>query len=130
MSAVADSVLDASALLAVLLGEPGASVVEPLLGAAAISAVNWAEVLQRFEAHGVGIEGKREDVAALGIEVMDFTVDDATVAARLRKPTRALGLSLADRACLALAARLDVGAYTADRTWAALAIGTKIVLIR
>ncbi len=130
MSATLESVLDASALIAVLRGEPGGSAVEPLLGRAAISAVNWVEVLQCYEAVGLSTSAKRQDVVALGVAVLDFTAADAEIVARLRAPTRALGLSLADRACLALAVRLSVAAHTADRTWAKLDIGAEIVLIR
>jgi ribonuclease VapC len=130
MSAAPESVLDASAVIAVLRGEPGASAVEPLLGRAAISAVNWVEVLQRYQSVGLDTAGKRQDAEALGITVLDFTADDAAVVARLRAPTRALGFSLADRACLALATRLGVAAHTADRIWAELDVGVEIVLIR
>jgi ribonuclease VapC len=123
-------VLDASAVLALLRSEPGAAAVQPLLGRAAISAVNLTEVLERYEAVGLSAAGRREDIEALGIEVEAFTAADAAIAAQMRAPTRALGLSLADRACLALAARLRLAAHTADRAWAALDIGTEIVLIR
>ena len=130
MAAAPESVLDASAVIAVLRDEPGASAVEPLLGRAAMSAVNWAEVLQCYEVLGLSTVGKRQDIEALGIEVAAFTADDAEIVARLRAPTRALGLSLADRACLALAERLGVAAHTADRAWARLGLATEIVLIR
>jgi PIN domain nuclease of toxin-antitoxin system len=130
MSAAPESVLDASALVALLWDEPGASAVEPLLGTSVISALSWAEVLQRFVELGVGTEGKRDDVESLGIEVRDFTPDDAALVARLRAPTRELGLSLADRACLALAMRLGLAAHTADRAWAQLDLEAEIVLIR
>ena len=95
-----------------------------------MSAVNWAEVLQCYEVLGLSTVGKRQDIEALGIEVAAFTADDAEIVARLRAPTRALGLSLADRACLALAERLGVAAHTADRAWARLGLATEIVLIR
>ncbi len=59
-----------------------------------------------------------------------FEAEQADEAARLRPPTRSVGLGLADRACLALARRLDVPTVTADRTWAALDLGVEIVMIR
>ena len=130
MAAAPESVLDASAVIAVLRDEPGASAVEPRGGRAAVSAVNWAEILQRYEVLGLSMVGKRQDIEALGIEEAAFTADDAEIVARLRAPTRALGLSLADRACLALAERLGVAAHTADRAWAQLDLATEIVLIR
>jgi ribonuclease VapC len=125
-----DAVLDASALIALLWEEPGAEAVEPLLGQAAISAVNWAEVLQRYRAHGFHTQDKREGVESLGISVVDFDGDDADAAAALWEATRPAGLSLGDRACIALASRLGVPAYTADREWRKVDLSVEIVLIR
>ncbi|MBS1868319.1 MAG: type II toxin-antitoxin system VapC family toxin [Actinobacteria bacterium] len=125
-----DAVLDASALIALLRGEPGAEMVERLLGRAVISTVNWAEVLQRYRAHGLGTADKRESVEALGIGIESFTAEDADVVAEFWQPTRRVGLSLADRACLALARRLDVPAHTADRDWRKVDVGVEVVLIR
>lgn len=125
-----DAVLDASALIALLRDEPGAQAVERLLGRAVMSVVNWAEVLQRFRAHGVETAGKRESVEALGVRIVGFTPEDAEVVAELWEATRAAGLSLADRACLALARRLALPAHTADREWRKLDVGVEVVLIR
>lgn len=130
MADAAETVLDASALIALLWEEPGGEQVEPLLGRASVSTVNWAEVLQRFRAHGVETAGKRESVEALGISIESFEAEDAEAAAELWLPTRSAGLSLADRACLALARRFDVAAYTADRAWRRAKVGVKVVLIR
>ena len=125
-----EAVLDASALIALLWDEPGADAVEPLLGRAVVSAVNWTEVLQRYRAHGVETAGKRERVEALGVDVEWFTAEDSAAAAELWAPTRRAGLSLADRACLALARRLGLPAHTADRDWRAVDVGVTVVLIR
>lgn len=125
-----DAVLDASALIALLRDEPGAEVVERLLGRAVISVVNWAEVLQRFRAHGVETTGKRDDVVALGVAIEAFTDEDAEAVAELWQPTRAAGLSLADCACLALAGRLGLPAYTADDAWREVDPDVEVVLIR
>jgi ribonuclease VapC len=130
MAEAPETVLDASALIALLWEEPGAEAVEPLLGRASISTVNWAEVLQRYRAHGVATAGKRESVEALGISIESFEAEDAETVAELWQPTRAAGLSLADRACLALARRLGVPAHTADRDWRKVRVGVKVVLIR
>jgi ribonuclease VapC len=127
---VPDAVLDASALIALLRDEPGAEAVERLLGRAVISVVNWAEVLQRYRAHGVDTAEKRDDVEALGVGIEAFTPADAEAVAELWQPTRSAGLSLADRACLALARRLDVPAHTADRDWRRVDVGVEVVLIR
>ena len=72
----------------------------------------------------------RAVLADAGCRTIEFTVDDATVAARLWQTTREAGLSLADRACLALAARLGVPAVTADRAWAGLDVGVEVIAIR
>ncbi|HET7044622.1 MAG TPA: type II toxin-antitoxin system VapC family toxin [Gaiellaceae bacterium] len=126
----APSVLDASALLALLHAEPGAPVVEDAVERAVISAVNWSEVQQRRVAHGVDGTGLRADVEGLGVAIEPFTAEDAEQAAELWAPTRSLGLSLADRACLALALRLGRPALTADRAWLELDVGVEIRSIR
>lgn len=130
MTATAGCVLDASALLALLRSEPGAEAVEQLLDRAAISTVNWAEVSQRWLAHGVDVTDLRVDVEALGLRIVPFSVEDAENAAALWSSTRAMGLSLGDRACLGLARRLDVPAFTADRAWLGADLDVEIRPIR
>jgi ribonuclease VapC len=125
-----EAVLDASAVIALLWDEPGAEAVEPLLGRSVVSTVNWAEVLQRYRAHGVDTTGKRESVEALGIDIESFSAEDAEVVAELWQPTRSAALSLADRACLALARRLGLAAHTGDRDWTKVDVGVGVVLIR
>lgn len=110
-------VLDASALLAWLNGEVGGEKVEPLLGVSVISTVNLSETIQKSLVRGVDVEGLVEDLRALGLGVASFSAEEAEIAAWLWPKTRKSGLSLADRACLALARRLDVPAVTADRDW-------------
>lgn len=129
-STASGAVLDASALVALLWNEPGAEAVEPLLGRAVISALNMSEVLQRYQAVNLGLAGKRESIEALGIDTEPFGVRDAEIAAGLWKPTRDAGLSLADRACLALASRLGLPAHTADTGWSGIDLGVEVVLIR
>ncbi|MBE3577908.1 MAG: type II toxin-antitoxin system VapC family toxin [Limnochordales bacterium] len=119
------AVLDASALLAYLFDEPGAeTVAEALASGVAMSAVNLSEVLAKLEDHGVGVDRAIRDLTAYGIldaiEIMDFTLAQAQEAARLRTSTTIMGLSLADRACLALAKTLGLPALTADSTWTAV----------
>jgi PIN domain nuclease of toxin-antitoxin system len=114
-------VLDASALLALLQGQPGSEVVEPLLETAVVSSVNWSEVAQKSLAQGVEVAGLREDLTALGLTLASFTARDAEDAASLRESTKNLGLSLADRACLALAGRLETEALTTDWAWSGVA---------
>ncbi len=130
MSEARACVLDASALLAMLHSESGAEIVEAAIDQGAISTVNWSEVYQRSVGRGVDVAGLRNDVEALGVEIVPFTVDDAEQAAELWPPTRHIGLSLGDRACLALARRLGLPALTADRSWLGEDLGIDIVPIR
>jgi PIN domain nuclease of toxin-antitoxin system len=123
-------VLDASALLAWLQGERGGEVVELLLNQAVTSSINWAEVLQRSIARGVEIEGMQADVEALGLQILSFTALDAERVAQLYLPTLPQGLSLGDRACLALAQGLKLPALTTDRAWGNLNLGIEIRVIR
>lgn len=123
MSSAGPIVLDASALLAYLRDEPGAETVADAIAMGAVmSAVNVAESLSRAADRGADPRVLAIDLAARGllhgaIEVEPFTADDAIDVACLRPLTRAAGLSIADRACLALARRLRVNALTADRAW-------------
>lgn len=97
--------------------EPGGEEVETLLADAAMSSVNWSEVAQKSLSRGVAIEGLREDLEAIGLSILPFEADDAEAAAALWTKTKNHGLSLADRACLALAGKLSVEALTTDKVW-------------
>jgi len=121
---------DASALLAVLNREPGAERAAPLLDGAVMSAVNWSETLQKAAVHGVDADGLRADIEGLGVTLVPYTIDDAEETARLWPPTRAAGLSLGDRACLALAVREALLAVTTDRSWATLSLDVRVHVIR
>ena len=123
-------VLDASALLAALHGEPGGHDVETRLEQAALSSVNLAEVMQKSMARGLAVEGLTADLEALGVTILPFTSEDAEASGLLWPATHGLGLSLGDRACLALALRMGLPALTADRVWAELKIGIDIQVIR
>ena len=123
-------VLDASALLAALHGEPGGYAVANQLEIAAICTVNLSEVIQRSLARGVEIDGLRDDLVAVGLTIIPFTAGDAETAAKLWSATHSLGLSLGDRACLALAQRLRLPAITADKVWGQLRISIPIQVIR
>ena len=123
-------VLDASALLAFLRGEAGADAVEPLIDGSAISAVNWAETMQVLQWRQVGVGDWLGDLEALGIPVIPFSADHANTAAGLWGATHHRGLSLGDRACLAVALSAGVGAITADSTWRDLEVGVEITVIR
>ena len=127
---VASCVLDASALLALLNSEPGGEIVADLLASAVISSVNWSEVVQKSLDRQADVDGLRQDLEALGLEIRSFTAEDAERTAHLRAITERLGLSLGDRACLALAASLGLPAVTADRIWTDLEIGIAVRIAR
>ena len=123
-------VLDASALLAVLNQEAGADQVVPLLDGAAMSAVNWSETVQKAAARGVATQRLRSEVEALGVTIVPFDSRQAEEAATLWSRTASAGLSLGDRACLALAHREVVPAVTADRAWSTVSVDVNVHVIR
>lgn len=125
-----DVVLDASAMLAVLLDEPGADTVKTYLPGAAISSVNFSEVIGRLAETGMSKSEVGAAMSAWGLAVVPFDERQAFEVGMLRPSTRARGLSLGDRACLALARERNVPALTADRGWSGLDIGVEIGLIR
>lgn len=127
---MSEIVLDASALMAVLREEPGAATVEAVLDHAAISAVNLSEVQAKLVERGTTAELAWSSLIDLDLEVIDFDLSQAKVTGDLRSLTRAQGLSLGDRACLALAQVLGLPAMTADRAWAGLAVGIEIRTVR
>ena len=123
-------VLDASALLAFLHDEPGGGQVESVLDGAVMSTVNWSEVVQKALQRGVDVCGIREDVQELGMQIIPFSAKQAELAADLYETARTHGLSLADRACLALALDSQAPILTADRVWQHLKLPLSIELIR
>lgn len=129
-------VLDASALLAYLQGEAGSSTVQTALATGAVmNTVNYAEVLSRLSDAGEVAEAANRRLSEQGLiggllDVVELTAEDAVRIASLRTGTRAHGLSLGDRACLATALRLGRPVLTADRSWADLAVGVTVRLIR
>lgn len=124
------AVLDASAVLALLFGEPGAeAVVEHIAAGAVMSTVNLAEVAT------VLVRNDRDPNAVLDslraqVDVQPFTDADAFTTAQLYPLVSARGLSLGDRACLALARRLDAPAVTVEHLWAELGLGVTVETVR
>ena len=123
-------VLDASALLAYLLQEPGAEVVDGLLSDARMTSVNWAEVVQKSLSADVDVQGMREELQALGMKVEPFLAADGEKAGQLWPLTRQRGLSLGDRACLSLGLRLGLKVVTCDRAWAELPLELEVQVLR
>lgn len=129
-------VLDASALLAYLRGEPGDEAVgAAMVGGAVMNAVNYAEVLSRLGEAGLDPAVADERLRSGGVigelvEVIPLDAVDARAIAALRPATRDAGLSLGDRACLATGLRRGLPVLTADRAWAGIDAGVQIRLIR
>ncbi len=123
--------LDASALLALLNNEPGASEVEKVLAHSVISAINASEVIaELYGKLNISPKEGKEMVYTVVSEVVDFTLEMAMETAALRKKTARFGLSLGDRACLALGLHLSLPVYTADKIWRELDLDCEIVFIR
>lgn len=110
--------------------EPGAERVRGVLREAVMSAVNVSEVLQKLVQKGMTLEHAEDYIRQFISEIAEFGLKQAVVTASLDPKTRSLGLSLGDRACLALGQSLNVPVLTADQTWAKLDIGISIELIR
>jgi PIN domain nuclease of toxin-antitoxin system len=125
-----DVVLDASAILAVLNGEPGAETISPLLTHGLVSSVNYAETLAKLAEQGSSDENARQAILDLGVDVVDFDRSLADRSGELRPLTRHRGLSLGDRACIALGEREGVPIVTADRTWRDVLPGLDIRVVR
>lgn len=122
--------VDASALLALMLDEPGGADVAALVENAVVSAVNLCEVMTRAVDLGHPADAVRALIREAPVKIVPFTEEHAIDAAALRGVSRHLGLSLGDRACLALARSIGGPALTADRKWAELDLGIDIQLIR
>ena len=113
------------------MAEPGAARVnQAIADGAFISSVNVTEVVTRQINLGVSDADARANVEELEIEVVPFDEELAYRAGLLRSATRSAGLSLGDRACLALAERLGVPALTTDRVWGTLQLGIQIEIVR
>ena len=126
-------VLDASVLLAILNREPGAERFlqqYDVFGESVVSSVNVAEACCKLVAMGAIPEKAFEAVALAAGEIVDFDAEQARTCGELTLKTRALGLSMGDRACLALGIKLEAPVYTTDRAWKNLKIQVPIRMIR
>jgi PIN domain nuclease of toxin-antitoxin system len=124
-------VLDASAMLAVLQREPGSErLTAEMLDNAIGSAVNVAEVHTKLVSRGGDANEAWEDTLSAVRDIAPFTPEHARIAGGLVTQTRSLGLSLGDRACLALGVALKAPVYTTDKSWKNLNVGVRIHVIR
>jgi ribonuclease VapC len=125
-----DLVVDASAVIALLVGEPFTRFDANHLSNALISTVNLSEILARMPELGVPEDATAAAVSGLALRIVIFDEAQARTAARLRALTRQAGLSLGDRACIALGHARSSPVITADRAWASLDLGVEVILIR
>lgn len=123
-------VLDASAILAVLLAEPGADVVVSYFAEAIASAATLAEVLSKIESRGLPSQEAYEHIVAFGFGIAPVEVVHARIAAKVALAPRELDLSLADRLCIALAIAEDCALLTSDRGIAKFRAGIPIRAFR
>jgi PIN domain nuclease of toxin-antitoxin system len=127
---VSKVVLDASALMALVNQEIGASLVADNITESIISAVNLSEVIAKLCSRGMPESEVRNNLESLNLEVIAFEEAQAYHCGRLITSTRKLGLSFGDRACLSLAKILGLPAMTADKTWLRLNVGVSVKVIR
>ena len=123
-------VLDASALLCLLFDEPGAARVEAVLHGARVSAVNYAEVIGKLIDRGHEAEEAVADLRELDLDIVALDRVQGEALGALRAITREAGLSLGDRACLALATSIGAIALTTDRAWTKTKSHIRIELVR
>jgi len=127
---MASAVLDSSAVLAVLNGEPGVDKIAEVLTDSLLSTVNYAEVVAKLVERGTSLVEAKTALQSIALTTVDFDIALAQRTGELRSETRKRGLSLGDRACLSLAEREGVAAITADRSWIGAIPGVEIRLFR
>ena len=125
-------VVDASAIMAVMLGEPGTEKVLAVVRRSLMSAINVSECCARGVERGASADEVLSIINSYEVQILSFELEDALAAAQLREPTRAIGASLGDRACLALGRRYELPVLTGDRRLAEIhpALGIAVRLIR
>lgn len=122
--------LDASAVLAMMLGEDGGNQVRERLASSQISTVNLSEVVAKLQDGGVPDEVITSSLAELNFDVIAFNQSQAVRAGLLRASTRSNGLSLGDRACLSAAESCNAVAATTDRAWGKLELDIVVEVLR
>ena len=127
---MAEAVLDASALIAFLRKERGGEKVAEVLTRSCISAVNHAETLSKLVEYGKAVDEVAYQIERLQIPIIPFDAGQARIVGSLWKATRPVGLSLGDRACLALALSRNAPAWTTERKWETVDVGVQVIQIR
>jgi ribonuclease VapC len=127
---MSEAILDASAVLALLNDEPGGDRVASTIPGAFVCAVNHSEVVAKLADAGMPEDAIRDALRALGLEVVPFGLEHSLRAGLLRPLTRGRGLSLGDRACLALGLETGMRVLTTDRSWLDLDLDVRVEVIR
>lgn len=127
---MAEAVLDASAVLAFLRREPGAEIVRRVMPRSLLCSVNLTEVVSKLIERGASVVESLQIARSLPYRIVSYDEDIASDAGALWGRTRSTGLSLSDRACLALARREQLPALTTDQRWAREDVGVDVQLIR
>jgi PIN domain nuclease of toxin-antitoxin system len=127
---VSEAVLDSSVILAILKDEAFDAIVYSVVDGGVMSTVNLVEVYSKLSDLKLAVTPRVNALIRTLSRIEPFTESQARLAADLRPSTRHAGLSLGDRACLALALEVGAEVYTADRQWAHIEVGCTIHLIR
>lgn len=124
-------VFDSSALIALLAKEKGYELVKNHMRDAIISTVNIAEVYKYcIETQKIPLNETRKIIKLLGIKIIDFDDDQAAINADLVSKTKKYGLSLGDRACIALAVIRNHSIITCDKIWQEVDMGVELIMVR
>jgi ribonuclease VapC len=123
-------VLDSSAILASLHGEPGGEVARAAMPGSLVSAVNYAEVITKLIEKGANPSEAEGIAGRLPCVLVEIDRDRAARAGLLHAATRRTGVSLGDRFCLALGQELGLPVLTGDRRWKTLGLDVEVTLIR
>ena len=130
MSSKTEYVMDSTALIAVVYQEPGYERVVEILDKSAISAVNLAEIINKLVLRGAPAEAVRDTLLKLELKVEDWSEAMAYRSAEFTRFNKSHGLSLGDRACISLALKTSLPAFTTEEAWERSNLGIKLVKIR
>jgi len=124
-------VFDSSALIALFAKEKGFEVIKQHLKNAIISSVNIAEVYK----YCIDVQNLTEDecndiVNISGVKIIEFDQKQALTTAQIYPKTKKYGLSLGDRACIALAIEKECSVLTCDKIWEKVHIDVEFIMAR